>query len=534
MRELAKQNLKFERKEMTINQAMKLFKDLDQPYKIELLEDIKKYGTTIKNKKLKIKEKKQNKVSIYKLGKFIDLCRGPHVKSTKEIGVFKLIKIAGAYWRGDIKNKMLQRIYGIAFETKEELDKFLEIQKEAEKRDHRKIGPELGLFILDEKFGQGLPLWLPKGAIMRQIMEDFILKEYLKRGYQLVRTPHIANLELFKTSGHWNFYRESMYSPIKVENEEYMIKPMNCPGHLIIYKNSIHSYREFPIRYTELGTVYRYEKSGTLHGLIRVRGFTQDDAHILCRPQQLHQELVGVIKLTKFILKSFGLKNYNVYLSLRDPKNKKKYMGSDKIWDLSEKALIKALESEKIEYKKVVGEAAFYGPKIDVKVKDALNREWQISTLQVDFNLPERFDITYINEKGKKERPIMLHRALLGSLERFTGLLIEHYAGAFPVWLSPVQIYIASVGKRHRKFAQKLANEFKKYDLRAEVNNLNETIGYKVRTAEKQKIPYILVIGDKEMKSKYLNVRERGKKKIKKMTKKKFIEKVLKEIEKKK
>ena len=543
MRQLVKQHIIFKKNVLSIEQAMLLFKKLKQPYKIKLLQAIKKEGTTRINpakekskKNSSIIKNKPNQVTIYQTGDFIDLCRGPHVESIKEIGVFKLTKIAGAYWRGNEKNKMLQRIYGIAFNTQAELDEYLKQQKEAEQRDHVKLGRELDLFSINPDFGQGLPLWHPNGAILRQIMENFILTEYQKRGYQLVRTPHLANINIFRTSGHLGFYREHMYAPIKVENEEYIIKPMNCPGHIKIYQTHLHSYRDLPIRYTELGTVYRYEKSGTLHGLVRVRGFTQDDAHIFCTPQQLHHELVEVIKLTKFILQSFGFqkKNFEVVLSLRDPANKKKYLGNDEIWQLAETALAKALKSQGWSYQEEIGEAAFYGPKIDILVKDALGRQWQISTLQVDFNLSERFDITYIDNQGKKQRPIMLHRALLGSLERFTGLLIEHYAGAFPLWLSPVQIYLAAVGEKHHRFTQQLAQEFIDNGFRCQINNLNETISHKVRDAEKQKIPYILVIGDKEMNGRYLNIRQRREKKTTKLTKKQFIDKMKEQIAKKK
>jgi threonyl-tRNA synthetase len=520
MKKLIGQNLKFERLEMSVDKAIKEFKKQGQIYKVELLEELKKEG--------------EKRVSLYQTGKFLDLCRGPHIQSSKKAGAFKLTHLAGAYWKGDEKNKMLTRIYGLAFSTPKELDDYLKMLVEAEKRDHRKLGQELDLFSFDEEFGQGLPLWHPKGAMLRQIMEDFVLKEYLKRGYQLVRTPHIARLEIFKTSGHWNFYRESMYSPMKIENEDYIIKPMNCPGHIKIYKTQLRSYRDLPIRYTELGTVYRYEKSGTLHGLTRVRGFTQDDAHIICTPSQLKQELIEVIKLTKYILKTFGFSQFEVSLSVRDPLNKDKYLGDDKHWQLAEKSLAEAIRAERWQFRIEEGEAVFYGPKMDIKVTDAIGRPWQISTLQVDFNLPERFDLVYIDEKGKKQRPLMLHRALLGSLERFTGLLIEHFAGAFPTWLSPVQVKIIPVGKDHFKYSQKLAEDFRTNNFRVEVDDLNETVGYKIRKAEKQKVPYMLVIGDKETKGKILNVRHRDEKEVKRMTVRKFIERIRKEIQERK
>ena len=513
MKELAEKNLKFEKKTLSIKQAENLFKKLNQPYKLEILEELKKSK----------KGEKSPQVTIYKLGNFIDLCKGPHLRSTKQIKFFKLTKVAGAYWKGDEKNKMLQRIYGIAFPTQKELNDYLSLLEEAEQRDHRRLGKELDLFSIDEEVGAGLPLWHPKGAMLRQIIEDFWIKEHLKNGYELVKTPHIGNINLWKTSGHWGFYRENMYSPIKIENEEYLLKPMNCPFHIKIYKSKIRSWRDLPIRWAELGTVYRYEKSGVLHGLVRVRGFTQDDAHIICTKEQLNEELDRVIKLTRFILSSFGFKEYNIYLSIRDPKKKKKYVGDDKIWDTAENALEKALIRNKLKYQRDVGEAKFYGPAIDIKIKDVLGREWQCSTLQLDFNLPERFEIYFINKKGKKETPIMLHRALMGSLERFVAVLIEHYNGAFPVWLAPVQVVIIPVGSNHIKPANKLAQELKEQNIRVEVDQLRETVGNKIRKAEKQKIPYMLVIGDKEAKGRYLNIRERGKKQIKKMTRKQFI-----------
>lgn len=518
MKKLIGQNLEFKKEELTIAEAKKLFKD--QPYKLELIEELAKNG--------------EKKVSIYTCGDFTDLCSGPHVKNSKEIGQFKLTKIAGAYWRGDEKNKMLQRIYGTAFSTQKELDEYLEKLKQAESRDHRKLGQELDLFSISEEFGQGLILWHPNGAIIRQELERFVLDEYQKRGYQLVITPHIANLDLFKTSGHWDFYRESMYSPMRVENEEYVVKPMNCPGHVLIYKSKQRSYRDLPIRYTELGTVYRYERSGTLHGLTRVRGFTQDDAHIICTPKQLESELVEVIKLTKYILETFGFKNFEINLSVRDLKQKKKYMGDDKSWQLAEKALANAIKKQGWKYQIDEGEAVFYGPKMDIKVKDTIGREWQISTLQVDFNLPERFTMEYIDPKGKKQRPYMLHRALLGSIERFMGVLIEHYAGAFPVWLAPVQVQIIPVGSGFKKDAQKLSEELKSQGIRTWVDDLNETVGYKIRKGEKQKVPYMLVIGEKEAKGKNLNVRIRGEKKVKTVTRQKFIKDILEQIEKRK
>ncbi len=526
MRQIIKQNQKFEKYEVEIDEALKYLKTKKQPYKLEMADDLKKEG--------------EKKLSFYRMimadgkHKLVDLCAGPHIKSTKEIGAVKILKTAGAYWKGDEKNKMLQRIYGTAFATEKELQDYLNQLKEAEQRDHRKLGAELELFMIDEDVGQGLILWLPNGAMICQIIEDFVLKEYLKRGYILLKTPHIGTEKLFSISGHLDFYKDSMYAPFEVEGEKYYIKPMNCPMHLKIYQHSLKSYRDLPIRYTELGTLYRYERSGTLHGLLRVRGFTQDDGHIICRPDQLESEIAEAIDLTKYILTTFGFKDFKVALSVRDPKNKTKYLGKDASWDHAEKALEQGIKKVGWKYQREEGEAVFYGPKMDVKVTDAIGREWQISTLQVDFNLPHRFKISYIDKDSKKKEPFMLHRALLGSLERFFGVLIEHYAGAFPVWLSPIQAQIVPVSSDFINDAQKLAAELKENEIRVWLDDLNETVGYKIRKGEKMKVPYMLVVGEKEAKGKDLNVRIRGQKEVETMTRKKFIERVVKEIGEKK
>jgi threonyl-tRNA synthetase len=532
MRELVQKNLKFERKEITIDEAKELFKKLNQPYKLELLEDIKEHGTTVKNELTNSQTSKlvnSSMVTIYELGKFVDLCRGPHLETTKGIGAFKLQKIAGAYWRGDEKNKMLTRIYGLAFGTEKELNEHLKFLEEAEKRDHRELGKSLDLFSISEQLGAGLALWHPKGAMIRKKIEDFWKDEHQKKGYQLVYSPHIGKLNLWKKSGHWDFYRDNLYAPIKIDEEEYLLKPMNCPFHIMIYQSQLRSYRDLPLRYAELGTVYRYERSGVLHGLTRVRGFTQDDAHLFCRQDQIEKEVIGVLKLAIFMMKTFGFKDYQVFLSTRPEKS----IGSDKMWDEATSALKKALEKTKVKYEIDKGEGVFYGPKIDIKTIDALGRAWQGPTIQVDFNFPERFDVNYIDEHGKKVRPVMIHRTVLGSMERFFGVLIEHYKGIFPVWLAPIQIYIAPVGKDHWKYCQRLAAELENFDLKVWFDDSRETIGYKIRKAENQKIPYILVIGDKEIKSKKLNVRLHGGK-VKQMSQKKFIEMILKEIKNKK
>jgi len=511
MRRLIKQNIKFEKSLMSKKKAIEFFGKLKQSYKIEL-----------------IKELKTKNATIYKSGDFIDLCAGPHVESTKEINInaFKLTKIAGAYWRGDEKNPMLQRIYGVAFNTKKELDDYFKKQKEAEKRDHRLIGQKLDLFNIDEEVGPGLILWHPKGALLVKIIEDFWTKEHLDNGYQLVKTPHIGRIKLWQISGHTDFYKENMFGPIEVDKDKYLIKPMNCPFHIKIYKNKIHSYRDLPIRWAELGTVYRYERSGVLHGLARVRGFTQDDAHIICTPDQLSDEVMKAVRFGIKMLKTFGFKDYGIYLATRP----KKYVGTIKDWGKSTKALKYILNKLKLKYKIDTEGGVFYGPKIDIKIKDSLDREWQCTTIQFDFNLPERFDLTYIDKKGKKQRPYMIHRALLGSIERFVGVLLEHYAGALPLWLSPEQVWVVPVGNRHNKYARQIGKGLVANGLRVEVKDENETVSKKIREGGIQRIPYILVVGDKEQKSASVCVRDRKKGDIGIMTIEKFLEKIQKEI----
>ncbi|MEK7167039.1 MAG: threonine--tRNA ligase [Patescibacteria group bacterium] len=535
MKKIIQQNLKFEKKEPSMEEAKIIF--ADQPYKLELLENCKSQDN------YKLQAASYKLITSYKLDDFVDLCKGPHINLTKEINseAFKLTKIAGAYWKGDEKNPMLTRIYGIAFKAKKELDDYLIQQTEAEKRDHRKLGKELDLFHIDEMVGLGLPLWHPKGAKLWRIIENFWYDAHEKAGYDLVRSPHIGNKILWETSGHWGFYNDSMFSPIEVgqnlsasqnkekikESEIYLLKPMNCPFHIQIYKNNLHSYREFPFRWAECGTVYRFEKKGELSGLTRVRGFTQDDAHIICRADQVEKELEKVVDFILFIYQSFGFKleNVNVYLSTRDLQNTK-YAGSDEGWNFTEEILEKIIKMKKITYQKDIGGAVFYGPKLDFKIKDVLGREWQCSTLQFDFNLPECFDMNFINAQGEKERPYVLHRALFGSFERFIGLLIEHYAGALPIWLSPVQVKIISVTNAHIAHCEKLADEFKKANIRIEIDDANETVGNKIRKAINEKIPYILVIGDKEIQGKYFNIRVRGQKETIEMTKEQFFEKI--------
>ncbi|MCE5198578.1 MAG: threonine--tRNA ligase [Armatimonadota bacterium] len=479
----------FVRKEITRDEALEMFKD--EPYKTELIRELPE-GETI---------------SIYEEDGFIDLCRGPHVANTGEIGAFKLLTSAGAYWRGDEHNAMLQRIYGTAFATQEDLDAHLARLAEAEKRDHRKLGRELDLFSLQEEAGPGLVFWHPKGALVRKLIEDYWRNEHLGNGgYELVFTPHIARQDLWKTSGHLDFFTDNMYQPMEVEGQPYLIKPMNCPFHLLIYKSKVRSYRELPIRWAELGTVYRYERSGVLHGLMRVRGFTQDDAHIICTREQLDSETKRVLNFVLGVLKKFGFSEYEIYLSTRPEKS----VGEDDVWEHATTALREALEAAGLEYKIDEGGGAFYGPKIDVKIKDAIGRVWQCSTIQVDFNEPERFDITYVGQDNQQHRPIMIHRALFGSLERFMGVLIEHYAGAFPLWLAPVQAVVIPIADRHNEYAQKVVARLRAEGLRVDIDDRNEKTGYKIREAQVQKIPYMLVVGDREAEADAVSVRSRA------------------------
>ena len=534
IKELIKENIKFEQHDVDFAEAYEFYKH--DPYKTSFIDDLKTAG--------------ERKVSFYKSGWFDNLCAGPHIATTSEINpeAFKLTKIAGAYWRGDAKNKMLTRIYGVAFTTKQELDNYLEMIEEAEKRDHRKLGRELELFHIDETVGLGLPLWHPKGALLWRLIEDFWYQEHLKNDYQLVRSPHIGNQKLWETSGHWGFYNESMYPPLEVgqtlkenqdkdkvkDSEHFLLKPMNCPFHVQIFKSKPHSYRELPLRWAECGTVYRYEKKGELSGLTRVRGFTQDDAHIICTADQVEEELKKVVDFILFIYKSFGfeMQSVNVYLSVRDNESTK-YAGTDQGWDFTEKVLEKIALEKSLNITKDVGGAVFYGPKLDFKVKDAIGREWQCSTLQFDFNLPERFDMTFINNKGEKERPYMLHRALFGSFERFIGVLIEHYAGAFPVWLAPEQVWVLPISDKHAEYANSVAAKLRGAQIRTIVKNESETIGKKIREGEQQKIPYLLVVGDKEITANAVAVRERGKGDLGAMKIEEFIEKITKEIKEK-
>ncbi len=487
MNEIIKADLPFRYKELTKEEARKLF--AEQPYKLELIDEIP-----------------EEKVGVYEQGNFTDLCRGPHVKATGEIKSFKLINTAGAYWRGDEHNAMLQRIYGVAFNDQKTLEAYLEKLEEATKRDHRKLGKELDLFSIHEEAGPGLAHWHPKGATIRRVIEDFWREEHLRRGYDIIYTPHIAKVGLWQTSGHWDFYRENMYSPMDIDGQLYVIKPMNCLGHILMYKTQLRSYRELPLRWAELGTVYRYERSGVLHGMSRVRGFTQDDAHIFCRFDQLEDEVVKVLELTQFMMKTFGFFDFKIMLSTRP----EKAVGTVEDWEKATDTLRQALERSAIDYTVDPGEGVFYGPKIDTKIQDALGRDWQGPTVQVDFQLPERFNVTYIGEDGQEHKTVMVHRTVLGSLERFLASLIEHYAGAFPLWLAPVQVKIIPVADRHINYADKLNSELKSRGIRVEIDDRSERMNLKIRQAQLEKIPYMIIVGDKEAADNSVSVRRRS------------------------
>ncbi len=489
MIELSKADTKFEREELSKQEAIDFFKEKGDPYKVELLSEI---------------DESKEKISIYKEGSFTDLCRGPHLPNTGKIKYVKLLNISGSYWRGDEKNKQLQRIYGISFPKKKMLDDYLLMLEEAKKRDHRKLGKALDLFSIHEEAGAGLIYWHPKGARIRLEVEDFWRKAHLENGYELLFSPHLGKSWLWETSGHLDFYKDSMFAAMKVDEQDYYIKPMNCPFHIMIYKTHLRSYRDLPMRWAELGTVYRYEKSGVLHGLLRVRGFTQDDAHIFCTHDQIESEVIEVIRFAKYILGAFGFTDMNYYLSTKP----EKAVGETELWRLAEDSLRKALDSQGLTYEVDEGGGAFYGPKIDIKIKDALGREWQLSTIQFDFNLPERFDMKYIGEDGKEHQPFMVHRALLGSIERFFGILIEHYAGEFPLWLAPTQVAIIPVSQNYIEYANTIFNEMKKIGIRSEVDERNEKIGYKIRDWEMKKVPYMLIVGEKEKESGLVSVRK--------------------------
>lgn len=489
-KEIIRRNMTITRREFTKQEAIDFFNARGEAYKVELIQGFPD----------------NEPVSAYTQGEFVDLCRGPHLPATGRVGAFKLLNTAGAYWRGDERNPMLQRIYGTSFPSQAELDAHLARLEEIKRRDHRKVGKELDLISVQDDIGPGLVLWHPKGAAIRLLIENFWREQHIRDGYELVYSPHVARLDLWKTSGHVEYYRDNMFAPMKIEGSEYQLKPMNCPYHIMIYKSHLRSYRDLPIRYGELGTVYRYERTGVLHGLLRVRGFTQDDAHLFCRPDQIEAEVSQVLDFTFYVLRTFGFEAFEVFLSTKP----KESVGSDEHWTLATSALEAALKHRGIAYDVDAGGGAFYGPKIDIKIKDALGRSWQCSTVQVDFNNPERFDLTYIGEDGKAHQPIMIHRALMGSIERFFGILIEHYGGAFPAWLAPVQAIVMSITDHQRDYVAGVVADLKAAGFRAEADLRNEKIGFKIREAEKAKVPFMLVAGEREVQSRTVSVRGRS------------------------
>lgn len=495
MKELAKKESVFERRDVSKAEALDYFTKKDDQYKLELINDLQD-GT----------------ITFYQQGNFVDLCRGPHIPHTGFLKAVKLLNVAGAYWRGNEKNKMLTRVYGITFPKQKELDEYLQLLEEAKKRDHRKLGKELELFAFSEKVGMGLPLWLPKGTILRERLEQFLRKAQVRAGYDPVVTPHIGGKSLYVTSGHYEKYGKDSFQPIHTpdETEEFLLKPMNCPHHCEIYKTKPRSYRDLPIRLAEFGTVYRYEQSGELHGLTRVRGFTQDDAHIFCRPDQVKQEFIKVIDLVLLVFNSLGFENYTAQVSLRDPANKEKYIGEDHLWDKAEREIQEAADEKGLKTVAVQGEAAFYGPKLDFMVKDALGRNWQLGTIQVDYQLPQRFELEYVGSDNQRHRPVMIHRAPFGSLERFVAVLIEHCAGNFPLWLAPDQIAVLPISERFNDYAQKVYDKLKEVDIRGILDDRDEKIGRKIRDAETKKVPYMLIVGEKEVSESKVAVRKHG------------------------
>ena len=515
MQELVQQNLPYAREFVDRTEGLARFKGEGDFMKCHFIEQF---------------TKPDEKISIYKTGKFLDFCRGPHLPSTGKIKAFKLFNIAGAYWLGDEKNPQLQRIYGTSFFSKKDLDAYLNGIEEAKKRDHRVLGKQLDLFSIQELAGPGLIFWHPKGGIIRKEMEDWMRDQYIKRGYSLVYTPHVMRRQLFFTSGHEGYYAQNFFDFMELDDAEYRVKPMNCPGHILIYKDSLRSYRDLPVRLGELGTVYRYERSGVMHGLLRVRGFTQDDAHIFCTPDQIEKEIADCVEFARDVLKDFGFDKFQTELSTWDPNDRKSFVGSEEQWNMATSSLEKVLKKLNIEYKTIPGEAAFYGPKIDIKLVDAIGRLWQLSTVQFDFNLPQRFDLEYVAEDGTRKQPLMVHRALYGSVERFFGVLIEHYAGAFPVWLSPVQVAMIPIAERHTEYAEKVAALLRAASVRVEVDSRNEKMNAKIREHAMQKVPFLLVVGDKEAEANKVNVRTRGKENTKDMDAAEFVEKVKKLI----
>lgn len=509
MAEIIEGDVEFTKEQVQRDEALRIFREMGEPYKVELIEDLE-----------------DETMTLYRTGDFLDLCRGPHLPSTGLIRAFKLLSVAGAYWRGDEAKPMLTRIYGTAFPDEKGLARHLEILEEAKKRDHRKLGRALDLFSIDETIGPGLICWHPKGAMARTLIEDFWRKAHLENGYEIVQSPHIAKIGLWEKSGHTGFYTDNMYSPMDVDGQDYIVKPMNCPFHIKIFQSKIRSYRDLPIRWAELGTVYRYERSGVLHGLLRVRGFTQDDAHLFCRPDQLEEEIERVLEFSLYMLRSFGFSEYDIYLSTRP----EKYVGSISNWELATSALQAALERSDTSYEIDPGEGVFYGPKIDIKIKDSLGRAWQCTTIQVDFNMPDRFDMSYIDKNSSAQQPIMIHRALLGSIERFFGCLLEHYAGALPTWIAPVQAVVLPIVDRHHAYAREVRDSLVHAGIRARLDERNEKLGYKIREAQGEKIPYMIVVGDRELEEGLVAPRKRSGEQLAPLPVEDLIERIREEV----
>jgi len=515
MKKIIKENLLLERFELPREEAIKFMEEKDEPYKVELIRDLPE----------------DEVISFYKQGEFTDLCAGPHVESTGKIGKVKLLKVSGAYWRGNEKNKMLQRIYAISFPKQSMIDEYLQMLEEAKERDHRKLGKELGIFMFSELVGKGLPMWLPNGFIVRRLLSDYITNKEIELGYKHVLTPSVGSVDLYKTSGHWDHYKDDMFPAMELDDEAYVLRPMNCPHHMMIYKNGLHSYHELPIRLAEIASDFRYEASGSLVGIERARAFTQNDSHIFCRPDQIKDEFKGVLNLILGVYKDFNFKEYSFRLSLRDPENKEKYFGNDDLWETSESELRAVMNELGVDYYEAKGEAAFYGPKLDVQVKSAIGHDITLSTIQLDYQLPERFKLEYVGEDGEKHRPVVIHRAILGSLDRFMAFLLEEYKGAFPTWLAPVQVKILPIADRHIEYSNKIKEELLKKHIRAEVDTRQEKTGYKIREAQLQKIPYMLILGDKEQEAGNVGVRSRKDGDIGQMSLEAFIAKIQDEIE---
>ncbi|MBM7644777.1 threonyl-tRNA synthetase [Scopulibacillus daqui] len=514
MQKIIDQNFEIKRHVVSREEAKRRFEEIGDDLKLELLEDIPEGET----------------VTIYEQGEFFDLCRGPHLPSTGKIKAFKLLSVAGAYWRGDSNNKMLQRVYGTAFPKKSQLENHLQVLEERKERDHRKLGKQLDLFTISQEIGQGLPIWLPKGATIRRIIERYIVDLETACGYKHVYTSHLASVDLYKTSGHWDHYQDDMYPPMKIDNEELVLRPMNCPHHMMVYKHELHSYRNLPVRIAELGTMFRYEMSGALAGLQRVRSMTLNDAHIFCRPDQIQEEFTNVVKLIQKVYKDFGIEDYYFRLSYRDPENKEKYVDKDDMWEKAQGMLKGAMDALGLDYVEAEGEAAFYGPKLDVQVKTALGKDETLSTVQLDFHLPERFDLSYIGEDGKEHRPVVIHRGVVSTMERFVAFLIEQYKGAFPTWLAPVQAKVIPVASVHHDYANQVAGQLRRHNIRVEVDERDEKIGYKIREAQTQKIPYMLVVGDQEIETDSVNVRRYGEKSSESIAVNAFIDRLEKAV----